>query len=50
MTKRYTSVEEIIKWCDKNIKYSYYSDGKYLNPKVELMKRRAFNCSDRVGE
>lgn len=42
------TIKEIIEWCDKNIKYRYYHYyGKYRDPQVELMKKRAINCSDR---
>ena len=47
MTKPKT-IEEILKWMDKNITYPNYADFKSEKAKQILNENRNLNCSDRV--
>lgn len=50
MTKKRFTLEEIIEWIDKNVKYEYYHDDKFRKRNKDLFDHKPLNCSDRVRE
>lgn len=50
ITKKRFTIEKIIEWIDKNVKYEYYLDDKFRKRNKDLFDHKPLNCSDRVRE